>query len=282
MPEIVVTGAEGMLGRAWTTLLKARGADFVALGRDALDITDAASIDSAVELSTRWVINCAAYTDVDGAESNPERADAVNGAAVGSLARRCGRVGAKLVHYSTDYVFDGRARSPYPTDHPRAPVNAYGRSKALGESLLEASQVDYLLIRSSWLYAPWGKNFVLTMRGLVQSRPALRVVDDQRGRPSSCEHIAGATIALLEREAAGIHHVCDGGECTWYELACAIRDVVNPACEIEPCTTEEFPRPATRPAYSVLALDEAEAILGPFGSWQDRVAAVLASCGSEG
>ncbi|MEM8609252.1 MAG: dTDP-4-dehydrorhamnose reductase [Myxococcota bacterium] len=275
MAEFLVTGAGGMLGRSWVERLGREGLPHVAAARSDLDITDDAQVANAVLPGTRFVINCAAWTDVDGAESNPEGADRVNGFAVGTLAGRCEEVGATLVHYSTDYVFAGDATSPYPTQEARAPLNVYGQTKGHGESVLEASGADHLLIRSSWLYAKWGKNFVMTMRDLVQSRPSLRVVDDQRGRPSSCDHIASASLALLRNGERGIFHVCDGGECTWFDLASHIRDAVGSSCHIDPCTTEEFPRPAPRPAYSVLDLSKTEQVLGPTEDWRARVTALL-------
>ncbi len=275
MPEFLVTGASGMLGRSWTRLLETRGIDHLGASRAELDVTKKNAIDRLLVPGTKWVINCAAWTDVDGAESHPEDADAVNGLAVRRIADRCLRVGAKLVHYSTDYVFDGKQSCPYRVDHSRAPINAYGRSKAKGEELLEQSGLEHLLIRSSWLYAPWGKNFVLTMRNLVRTRSHLRVVDDQRGRPSSCDHIAEATLGLIQKDCVGTYHVCDGGECTWFDLASLVRDVVNPDCAIDACKSEEFPRPAPRPAYSVLDLTETEQVLGPTSDWMHRVTRML-------
>lgn len=275
MPEFLVTGAAGMLGRSWTNLLGARGIDHLAAARADLDVTTDDAVDRLLVDGTKWVINCAAWTDVDAAEAHPEDAEAVNGLAVRRLADRCLEVGAKLVHYSTDYVFDGSGSSPYATGHVRAPINAYGRSKALGEEVIESSQVEHLLVRSSWLYAPWGKNFMLTMRDLVATRPSLNVVDDQRGRPSSCDHIAQATLALIEHDQRGVFHVCDGGECTWFEFASWIRDLVNPQCAIEPCSTKDFPRPAPRPAYSVLDLAHTEKVLGPTSDWKGRVQRAL-------
>lgn len=275
MPEFLVTGAGGMLGRSWARRLEREGIDYHGASHQALDITDAAAIEAAVVAGTKWVINCAAWTDVDGAETHPDAAHAANATAVGYLAERCNAVGAKLVHYSTDYVFDGTVSAPYATDHPRHPVNEYGRSKAEGEALLEKSDVDHLLIRSSWLYAPWGKNFVLTMRDLVRSRPSLRVVDDQRGRPSSCDQIAESTFALIRSGHLGTFHVCDEGECTWFELASHVRDLVNPDCTIEPCSSEEFPRPAPRPAYSVLDLSGTEHAIGRAREWRAQVAEAL-------
>ena len=192
------------------------------------------------------------------------------------MAERCKAVGATLLHYSTDYVFDGAATVPYPTSHPRNPVNAYGRSKALGEELVERSGVEHLLIRSSWLYAPWGKNFVLTIRELAKNRQSLRVVDDQRGRPTDSRQLAEVSLALADQGSRGIFHVTDGGDCTWFELATLVAEVVNPDCRVEPCTSDEFPRPAARPAYSILDISETEKLAGPLTHWTDRVREALA------
>jgi dTDP-4-dehydrorhamnose reductase len=196
---------------------------------------------------------------------------------VGVLARRCAELRATLVHYSTDYVFDGRATQPYPIDHPRSPGNAYGRSKAIGEELLERAGCPYLLIRTSWLYAPWGKNFVLTIRELAAARPTLRVVSDQLGRPTSAEYLAERSLLLLRGGHRGVFHVTDGGQCSWFELARAIASLTGARCQVDPCTTEEFPRPARRPAYSVLDLSRVEALLGPSRPWQENLRRVLAA-----
>ncbi|MGB5695552.1 MAG: dTDP-4-dehydrorhamnose reductase [Polyangiales bacterium] len=276
MSEVLVIGADGMLGRCWTELLTGRGIEHAATTRSTLDITDASALDRSVEPGTQWVVNCAAYTLVDAAEEHEELADEVNGAAVGRLAERCKAVGAKLLHYSTDYVFDGTATSPYRPDHPRNPVNAYGRSKALGEELIERSGVEHLLVRASWLYAPWGKNFVLTIRELAKAREKLRVVDDQRGRPTDCQRLAAVSLLLADHGSRGIFHVTDGGECTWFELAALVAEVVNPDCRVEPCTSEEFPRPAPRPPYSVLDVSATEEVVGALIPWEDRVRETLA------
>jgi len=276
MNDVVVIGVDGMLGRCWSELLTARGISHVATTLAELDITDQSALDLFVTPGTQWVVNCAAYTLVDAAEEQEELANEVNGRAVGRMAEQCKAVGAKLLHYSTDYVFDGTATSPYPTDHPRSPVNAYGRSKALGEELIERSGVEHLLVRSSWLYAPWGQNFVLTIRELAKARESLRVVHDQRGRPTDSRKLAEVSLALAEQGSRGLFHVTDGGECTWFELATLIADVVNPACRVEPCTSNEFPRPAPRPAYSVLDVSTTEEVVGPLIPWEDRVRDVLA------
>jgi dTDP-4-dehydrorhamnose reductase len=276
MSDLLVIGADGMLGRCWTDLLEARGIEHRATMLADLDITDTAALNGFVTPGTDWVVNCAAYTLVDAAEENEELANEVNGHAVGRMAERCKQVGAKLIHYSTDYVFDGTAREPYRTDHPRSPVNAYGRSKAIAEELIEQSGVEHLLVRSSWLYAPWAKNFVLTIRELAKSRPNLRVVDDQRGRPTDSRKLAEVSLALAELGARGTFHVTDGGDCSWFELAALIAEVVNPDCQVDPCTSEEFPRPAPRPTYSVLDISATEQLVGPLIPWEARVRDVLA------
>ena len=264
-----------MLGRCWTELLARRGIEHASTTIGDLDITDATALERSVPKGVRWVVNCAAYTAVDAAEEHEALANEVNGYAVGRLAERCDAVGAKLIHYSTDYVFDGTATEPYPVDCPRCPINAYGRSKAIGEELLERSGVPHLLVRSSWLYAPWGKNFVLTIAELARSRSELRVVDDQRGRPTDSRRLAEVSLGLAERGELGTFHVTDGGDCTWFDLAALVASLVNPSCRVDPCTSAEFPRPAPRPAYSVLDISETEAVMGPMLPWQDRVRTLL-------
>lgn len=266
----------GMLGRAWMALLSAQGRPFEAVSRPEFDLTEDASFDRIAPGRYARVINCAAWTDVDGAEAQEAEATRVNGDAVGLLAQRCAEADSTLVHYSTDYVFNGNATAPYAVDAEHDPVNAYGRSKAKGETLIRASGARHLIVRTSWVYAPWGKNFVLTMRSLGRDRDALTVVNDQRGRPTSAQHLAQASVQLLEAGASGTLHVTDGGECTWFDLAKAVVETVNPSCKVEPCSSDAFPRPAKRPAYSVLDLGPTEALVGPMPQWRDNVAAVLA------
>lgn len=221
------------------------------------------------------MINCAAWTDVDGAEQEEAAANMINADGVAMLAAASGRAGSILAHFSTDYVFSGTASEPYRVSEPRSPVNAYGRSKALGEVALETSGADFVLARTSWLYAPWGKNFVLTMRSLMQNQDVLRVVDDQLGRPSSAQQVASRTIDLLEGRHLGVFHLCDGGECTWYEFACEIASILGSSTRIDPCTTDEFPRPARRPAYSVLDLAPADGLIGEPRHWKEELRGVL-------
>jgi len=267
-----------MLGRAVADALAEAGVDVTPVGRAELDLARPETIEAAISVDSRgydWVFNCAAYTDVDGAEDDAGLADAINGYGVGALAERCAAVDATLIHYGTDYVFDGAGTAPYPVDRPLNPVNAYGRSKALGERLLRESGVRHLHLRTSWLYAPWGNNFVLTMARLTRDKDRLTVVDDQRGRPTSCRHLARATLELLDAGAQGTLHVTDGGECTWYDLARVVRDAAGHECEIVPCSSAEYPRRAPRPAYSVLDLSLAEAIIGPMAPFEKAVARAL-------
>lgn len=272
---VLVIGASGMLARAFAALLEKNGVRFTAIDLPHIDLRDTASIERAVGDEFRLVLNCAAYTDVDGAETNPALAAAINGSGVGALAERCRHTGALLVHYSTDYVFAGDATRPYPVDEPRAPLNEYGRSKAEGEVLLEHSGARYLLLRTSWLYAPWGKNFVLTMRELTRTKDAINVVADEVGRPTSAEYLAERTLALCESGATGTFHVTDGGQCSWHEFASRIAELTGAKCSVNKTTAAAFGRKAPRPAYSVLDLSRTEALIGPSRPWQDNLAAVL-------
>lgn len=273
-PSLVLIGAGGMLGRAFREELGRRGEEFTALTRAQIDLSKPDGVAAAIPPTARTVINCAAWTNVDGAEASEAEATAVNGAAVGALAARCREVGAALVTYSTDYVFNGAAAAPYRTDQERDPLNAYGRSKAVGEELLERSGARYLNLRTSWLYAPWGNNFVRTIARLLREKPSIKVVDDQRGRPTSAEHLARATLALIERGATGTLHATDGGACTWCGFAREIGRLTGAPGKVEPCTSAEFPRPAKRPAYSVLDLSQTERLIGPMPDWKANLADV--------
>jgi dTDP-4-dehydrorhamnose reductase len=277
--QAIVVGSAGMLARAFRERIE-RGksglpAKVTFADRARCDIADAASVASALEPGTDLVINCAAYTNVDLAESEEAAATRINGDAVAILAERCAQIGATLVHFSTDYVFDGRSTSPYATDHPRDPLGAYGRSKAAGEAALEASGCDWLCLRTSWLYAPWGANFLKTIARLSKERDTLKVVNDQRGRPTNCDSLAGITEAMLAHGERGMHHACDGGECTWFDFAREIAARANPACRVDPCTTAEFPRPAPRPSYSVLDLSRTVAAIGPIPNWKTPLSRAL-------
>jgi dTDP-4-dehydrorhamnose reductase len=274
-PILVLGGATGMLGRAVTAALVARGLQHDVVERDRFDLCREETITSGIPSGVRAVINCTGWTNVDLAETQEEEATLINGLGVGKLAERCEQVGAVLVHYSTDYVFAGQATEPYAVDQPRAPLNAYGRSKAVGEELVERSGAEHVLIRTSWVYAPWGKNFVRTIVGAAQKRPSLRVVNDQRGRPSSAEQLAETSLRLLDAGGRGTFHASDAGECTWFELARAAIARAGLSCQVEPCSSAEYPSPARRPSYSVLDLSRTEALIGPLVPWEDSLARVI-------
>lgn len=273
--DILLISPAGMLGRAWRERLEREGVPFDTASRPGFDLTQPATIDAAVRPRHRVVINCAAFTDVDGCETEGELADQVNGHGVGRLAQRCKDVGATLVHYSTDYVFNGEQDTPYRVDQPHDPVNAYGRSKALGEMLIRDAAGPHLILRTSWVYAPWGKNFVRTIAGAATKRDTLRVVNDQHGRPTSAEHLADASWKLIQAGATGTLHVTDGGQCTWFDFATRIAKRANPACRVDPCTSAEYQRPARRPAYSVLDLQPTESLIGPMPAWERHLDDVL-------
>lgn len=290
--RMLVIGCAGMLGRAVTSNLSAHSLDWLGVGRGTMNLADPASMRREADHQIPAggvVINCAAWTDVDGAEKNEPAALAANGSGVGALAALCREREAILVHFSTDYVFDGTARlderglpRPWRVDDPIAPLNAYGRTKAAGEHAILDSGCQHLILRTSWLHAAWGKNFVRTIAGLCLSKPQLKVVDDQVGRPTCCWHLASATLALLLRGARGVHHLSDGGEpTTWHAFAHEIAGHVQrrwgARCEIAPCTTAEFPRPARRPAYSVLDLSATESLIGPRPDWRTCLGEVMAT-----
>ncbi len=275
MTTTVVLGADGMLGTAWVRELERLGVPMRAVVYPEFDMVRAADVAALALAPGDLVVNCTGWTDVDGAERDEAGATAVNGTAVGWLAARCRQADATLVHYSTDYVFDGEATTPYPEYGPQRPLSAYGRSKAEGERRLWAEGPRSLLVRTSWLYAPWGNNFVRTIARLAGERSELKVVADQRGRPTSAEHLVRTTRRLLAAGARGIVHVTDAEACTWFDLATAVAQAVAPGCRVAPCTTAEYPRPAKRPAYSVLDLARAEAFVGAMPSWRDNLADVL-------
>lgn len=264
-----------MLGRAWRELLEAQQLDYLAYDRSQLDITDPVAVAAKIPAGVKFVINCAAYTNVDGCEEHEAEAMRINADGPARLAERCKAIDATLCHVSTDYVFAGDATEPYPVDAPIAPVSAYGRTKAAGEKAIRESSCKHRIVRTSWLYAPWGNNFVRTMLRLTAEKDTLKVVDDQRGRPTSAPHLAALSQKLLLQGESGTYHATDGGECTWFEFTQEIARQADNTCDIQPCTTAEFPRPAKRPAYSVMDLSKTQAIAGPMPAWQSNLAAVL-------
>lgn len=252
---ILVVGANGMLGRDLTTLIgdDARGVDI-----DELDITSLDSTNRILRtLKPRTVINCAAYTDVDGCESNAETAMQVNGEGVAHLAKTCREIGARLVHVSTDYVFDGTKGSPYVEDDAPCPLGVYGESKLAGE-LNAAFNPDHLIVRTQWLYGLHGKNFVETMLRLAMEKNELSVVDDQIGSPTWTVDLARAILALLKTGHRGIYHAANSGFCSWNEFARAIFEEAGLSVKVNGMTTDQLNRPARRPLYSTLDCSKLE------------------------
>jgi dTDP-4-dehydrorhamnose reductase len=281
MRRVLITGAGGMLGRDLVTVLAGRADVAVtAVTRADLDITDAPAVRAAVG-GQDVVLNAAAWTDVDGAETHEAVATAVNGDGAAHLARACAETGARLVHVSTDYVLAGDASAPYSEDAPTAPVNAYGRSKLAGESAVAKLLPDTgYVVRTSWLYGAHGPNFVSTMLRLAAERDHVDVVDDQRGQPTWSYALAQQLVALAEADGppAGIYHGTASGETSWYGLAREVfaRSGLDPD-RVRPTTSARFPRPARRPAYSVLAHGRwARAGLAPMADWQRMLTEALA------
>jgi dTDP-4-dehydrorhamnose reductase len=273
--RLLITGAAGMLGVDLAAA--AAGHDVVALARGDLDIADAGAVRAAVQAARPdAVVNCAAWTDVDGAEASEAEATAINGAGAGHVAAAAAAAGAFTVHVSSDYVFAGDAAEPYTEAAPTGPVSAYGRSKLAGElAVAAAAPGAHAIVRSSWLFGPHGRNFVDTMLGLGRTRDAVKVVDDQLGCPTYTGHLAAALVTIAATRPVGILHVAGGGACSWWELAVAAFERAGLACTVDPCTTAEFPRPAPRPAYSVLGSTRDDAPALP--AWQEGLAAHLAA-----
>lgn len=255
-----------MLGQ---DVLRAAGSDAVGLTHAELDVTDPDAVRSALS-GAELVINCAAFTDVDGAETSPEAALRVNGEG----ARHVAEVARRVLYVSSDYVFDGNARRPYVESDPTGPLQVYGRSKLAGELATAAANPEHLIVRSSWLFGTGGANFVATMLRLGHERDELHVVDDQIGCPTFTGHLGAALLELGEGGRRGVLHLAGGGSCSWFEFAREIFERSGVDCRVEPCTTEEFPRPATRPAWSVLGSERE----GPeLPAWQEGLAGYLAA-----
>jgi dTDP-4-dehydrorhamnose reductase len=251
------------------------GHEVVALARADLDITDAAAVRAAVrEARPAAIVNCAAWTDVDGAETAEAQATAVNGTGAGHLAQAAAETDALLIHVSSDYVFDGRAREPYGEDAQTGPQGAYGRSKLAGEQAVAAARGRSAIVRSAWLFGPHGKNFVDTMRRLGAEREEIAVVDDQVGCPTYTGHLAPALTEVAERGLTGVLHLAAAGRCSWFELAEATFADTGLDCRVKPQSTEALGRPAPRPAFSVLTSTRADAPRLP--AWRNGLRAHLA------
>ncbi|MCC7327019.1 MAG: dTDP-4-dehydrorhamnose reductase [Burkholderiales bacterium] len=281
-PRILLTGARGQVGFELARLLPVHG-ELIATDRSTLDLADPDAVVAAMRaLKPGLVVNAGAYTAVDRAEGEREAAFAVNANAPRVLAEEARRCGALLIHYSTDYVFDGTATTPYAEAAPIGPLNVYGESKLEGERAVAATGAHALVLRTSWVYGLHGRNFLRTVQKLAAERDELKIVADQTGTPNWARTLAQATCALLARgvfdlvERAGLYHLSALGSTTWHGLATAI---VGAAAKprVLPITTEEFPTPARRPAYGVLDSTLFRCTFGlELPTWQDALAACLA------
>jgi dTDP-4-dehydrorhamnose reductase len=267
----LVTGASGMLGRDLVDVLGAAGEEVTAVTRSDLDVTDATAVAAAVP-GHEVVVNAAAWTDVDGAEEHETEATRVNGLAPQLLAAACAAEGARLVQVSTDYVFDGAADRPYAEDAPLAPRSAYGRSKAAGEAAVRALlPASAYLVRTAWLYGEHGGNFVRTMARLEGERDTVDVVEDQVGQPTWSRELARGVHRLVAADAPpGTYHATAAGQTSWYGLARAVFEELGADPDrVRPTTTDRYPRPAPRPAYSVLSHESwTRAGIPPLGDWR--------------
>jgi dTDP-4-dehydrorhamnose reductase len=272
--RILITGAGGMLASDLRPVLATKH-EVLALDRASCDITDEAAVERAVgESRPDLIVNCAAFPDVDGCERDPERAFAVNGRGPGILARAAEGVGARLIHISTDYVFDGRKRTPYREDDPTNTINIYGESKLQGERrvLEDGAGACHLILRTSWLFGIGKANFIEGTLSEAQSKDRLAVVADQVSCPTWTLHLAQKIAALLEIEACGILHLAGSGECSRHELASYIVRKLPRPVPVEPITWAELQRPAKRPAYSVMVSQRLEELrLAPLPHWQAAV-----------
>ena len=282
--RILILGKNGMLGRDLQKVFNKE--DYIALDSKELDVTDQEAVfEQFMTVQPDVVINATGYTNVDLAEKEEPKANAVNGAAVGLLAKACREIDATFVHFSTDYVFDGQNKNGYKEDNATAPINAYGRSKELGEKLLieemelQRQPLDpegkYFLIRTSWLYGKHGKNFVDTMLELAKGKKELKVVSDQHGKPTYTLDLARQVKWLLESHEypSGIYHITNEEETTWFDYAKAIFDLNKTRVSVIPCSSREYVRPARRPPYSTLINTK----LPPLRPWKEALAEYLDS-----
>jgi dTDP-4-dehydrorhamnose reductase len=283
-PKILLTGAHGQVGWELRRTLGALG-DVVALDSRAMDLADAGSVRTTVRaIAPDIIVNPAAYTAVDKAESEPERAHAVNAVAPGVLAEEAARIGALLVHYSTDYVFDGSGDTPWREDDATGPLNVYGATKLAGEAAMAAAGCRHLIFRTSWVYGARGSNFLLTMRRLMRERPELKIVADQVGAPTWCRDLAEATALALSQVSAcgfdqwGVYHMTNAGETSWHGFAEAIQtlDAFDETCvpaRLLPIPGSDYPTPARRPLNSRLNNDKLARAFGlRLRDWREALA----------
>jgi dTDP-4-dehydrorhamnose reductase len=251
-PKVLVTGANGQLGREIVQILKKEDYETFGFNKTDLDITDNKKVTKVFsEISPDIVIHSAAYTQVDDAESKPELSYLINGIGTRNIAVAAEKTNAKLIYISTDYVFDGTADYPINEYENTNPISIYGKSKYAGEQYVRDLHSKFFIIRTSWVFGQYGKNFVNTMLDLATRMDELKVVNDQVGCPTYTVDLSFKILELMNTDLYGIYHISNSGQCTWYELANYIFEVSKTNIKVNPCTTEDFPRPAPRPSYSV-------------------------------
>lgn len=282
--RVFLAGAGGQVGTEFQALASDHGFDLRTFDRKSLDITDTMAVEAAVTaFRPDWIVNAAAYTAVDQAEKDADAAYAVNRDGVACLARAARGAGARMVHVSTDYVFDGTLGRPYPPDYPPAPLGIYGKSKHAGETEVLRHLGDAaLILRTSWVYADHGRNFLLTMLRLLGERNELRVVEDQVGSPTRAGSLARVIAAAIRENVWGIHHWTDAGVASWYDFAVAIRDegmragLLGHHCDVVPISTEDYPTPAPRPPCSLLDKASLRSLIGfPGRHWREELRATI-------
>jgi dTDP-4-dehydrorhamnose reductase len=281
--RVLVAGSAGQLGRALARTAPP-GIELLAPDEAAFDILDAAVVTATVRAARpALIVNAAAYTAVDRAESDPERAHAVNADAAGRLAAAAAAVGARFVQVSTDFVFDGTLGRPYRPDDPPSPLSVYARSKLAGEQAVAAAHAGALIVRTAWVHAAGGQNFVMTMLRLMRERDEVRVVADQVGTPTHADSLASAIWALDAAGAAGIHHWTDAGVASWYDFALACQEealaqgLLDRAVPVIPISTADYPTPARRPGIAILDKTATWAVTGPARHWRVELRRMLSA-----
>lgn len=272
MTKILITGANGQLGTELRQLLDERGVAYDAFDSNEMDITDQRAVDAQFDaLKPAVVFHCAAYTAVDKAEDEGKQVNwQVNEDGTRNVAKAAKRVGAKLVYISTDYVFDGTNPDEYQVDDPTNPKNEYGKAKLAGEQAVKETLDDYYIIRTSWVFGKYGKNFVYTMLRLAKTHDKLTVVDDQFGRPTWTRTLAEFMTYLIDHdEPFGTYQLSNGGSCSWYEFAAAI--LKDQDVEVAPVPSEAYPQKAYRPRHSIMSLDKAAGTGFAIISWQEAL-----------
>lgn len=275
--RILVTGAAGQLGQDVVKEVEKRGYEAIIADRAQLDITDEESVLSFVaDVKPDVILHCAAYTNVDKAEEDKENAYKVNALGSEYLARAAAAINSKLLYVSTDYVFDGTASEPYEVNHPTKPLGVYGETKLAGEELVKKHLERYFIVRTAWVYGIHGNNFVKTMLKLGSEREEIGVVHDQVGSPTYTVDLAKFMVDLAETDKYGTYHASNEGVCSWYDFAVEIFRQAGIEVKVNPLTTDQFPRPAQRPKYSVLSKKKIkEQMFSPLRNWDDALSAYL-------